>query len=182
MTTRSFASLAFKLLGAYMLVLSVGVAMSLYYSSSKPIGFAFSTYIITLLLPFVLAVTFGVALIAKSNLLARWAVTEEGKVEDAAPVERATETLAFSVLGVAIFVSALVGLVSTVALLMTRGNADPQMLRVVVIFQANWPVLTAELVELAIGAYLVFGFGSSSKLWHRILESKMPALNGEQKP
>jgi len=180
MTTRSFASLAFKLLGTYMLVLSVGIAMNLCYSPRKPFGFAFSSYIITLLLPLVLAITFGVVLIVKSNVFAQWAVSTEGEVEEAVPAVKATQSLAFSVLGVAIFVSAIVGLVSVVSILMTTRTVGSRMRQAVFAFQAYWPLLAGVLVELAIGAYLFFGVGSLSKLWHRIQESRMPPLTGEQ--
>jgi hypothetical protein len=163
-----------------MLVLSVGIAMNLYYSPRKPFGFVFSTYIITLLLPFVLAIAFGVVLIVKSNVFALWAVSTEGEVEEVVPAVKATQSLAFSVLGVAIFVYAIVGLVSVVTILVTTRTVGSRMHQAVLAFQAYWPLLAGSLVDLAIGAYLFFGAGSLSKLWHRIQESRMPPLTGEQ--
>jgi hypothetical protein len=180
MTTRSFASLAFKLLGTHMLVLSVGIAMNLYYSPRKPFGFVFSTYIITLLLPFVLAIAFGVVLIVKSNVFALWAVSTEGEVEEVVPAVKATQSLAFSVLGAAFFVFGASRLVSVIPLFMITRTAQSVMFRPVMTFPSFWPGLTEGLAELAMGAYLFFGAGSLSKLWHRIQESRMPPFTREQ--
>ncbi len=181
MTTRSSASLGFKLLGTYMLVQSVGVVVNLFYTPRKPVGVAFSIYIITLLLPPVLAVAFGSVLIAKSNLLARWGVSAEEEVEEAGPAVTATQSLAFSVLGVVIFAFAIIGLVSVVSLLMTTRTVGSRVQQAVFAFRAYWPLLAGELVKLAIGAYLFIGVGIFSKFLHRIQESRMPPLTGEQK-
>lgn len=141
MTTRSFASLAFKLLGTYMLVLSVGIALNLYYSPRKPMGFALGTYVITLLLPLVLAIAFGVVLITKNNLLAQWAVSTEGEVEEAIAAVKATQSLAFSVLGVAFFVFGVVRLVGVVTTFMIPRSDQSVMFRPVMTFPSFWPQL-----------------------------------------
>jgi hypothetical protein len=185
MTTRSFASLAFKLLGTYLLVESVAglrmIPTALYSFPRNIIGLAFSTYIIELLLPFVFAITFGVVLIAKSNLFAEWAVSAEGQVEEVVPEVKATQSLAFSVLGTFFFVSAVCRLVSVITTFMTTRPVQSVMFRPVVTFSTFWPQLAEGLVQLAIGAYLFFCAGSLSKLWHRIQESRIPSLTGEQK-
>lgn len=170
-----------------MLVLSVEIAAQMYYLPWKQVGFASSAHIIMLLLPFVLAVTFGVVLVAKSNLFAKWAASPEGENKENVPGVKGIEAQSFSVLGVAVFVSAIVGLVSLITMLMIPRTVGLRMPQAVFAFQAYWPLLAACLIELAIGAYLFFGVGSISRFWHRIQlwrhiqESRMPPLTREQK-
>jgi hypothetical protein len=184
MTTRSFASLVFKLLGTYMLVEAVAAlqanSMTLNFFPRNQIEFRFGTYIATLLLPPVLVCVFGAVLIAKSNLFAQFAVSTKGQVEEAVFSVEATQSLAFSGLGVYFFVSAVVNLVSAVTTFMTTRSVDSVMFGHVITFPTYWPLLANSLVELAMGASLFFCASSLSQLWHRIQEPGMPPLTKEQ--
>jgi hypothetical protein len=187
MTTRSFASLAFKLLGTYMLVESVVAlqmnSMNLNSIPRNQSGFpSIITYITTWLLPSVLVCVFGAVLIAMSNLLAQYAVSTEGQVEEAVLTVKATQSLAFSLLGLFFSVSAVIKLVFAVNTFMTTRPVKPSVFGPVKTFPSFWwPQLADGLVELAMGAYLFFCASSLSKFWHRIQESRMPPLSGEQK-
>jgi hypothetical protein len=164
MTTRSFASLAFKLLGTYMLLQSIAALQVI------PMNRYSFPRNITVLLPFLFAITVGIALIAKSNLFAQYAVATEGQVEEVVPVVKATQAVAFSVLGVFFSVFAVSRLVYLIARPMTIGTGNPWVFQPVMTFRASWPELADNLVLLAMGAYLFFGAGSLSRLWHRIQE------------
>jgi hypothetical protein len=175
MTTRSFASLAFKLLGTYTLLRSVAfleVVPGNLYSFPRNIP---------VLLPLLFAITVGVVLIAKSNLFAQYAVSTEGEVEEVVPVVKATQPVAFSVLGVFFFVYAVSRLVHVVTTIIITRPPDSVMFQPVMNFQTLWPQLANGLVNLAMGAYLFLCAGSLSKLWHRIQDSRMPPPTGEQK-
>jgi hypothetical protein len=184
MTVRSFASLAFKLLGTYMLVRAVEglsvIPTALYSFPRSQTGFSIVTFKIMLLLQLVPVIAFGVVLIAKSNVFAQWAVSTEGQVEEVVLTGEATQSLAFSVLGAAFFVFGASRLVSVVPLFMITRTAQSVMFRPVMTFPSFWPGLTEGLAELAMGAYLFFGAGSLSKLWHRIQKSRMPPFTREQ--
>lgn len=171
MTTRSFASLAFKLLGTYALVMSVAglrqFATALYsFPRSQP-GLTVGTYKVMLLLPLLPALVFGIILIAKSSVFARWSVSTEGEVEAVVPAVRTMQSLAFSVLGVFFFIFGVVRLVGVIAILMTTSPVKPSVFGSVMGFPSHWPQLAEGLVQLAMGAFLFFGAGSLSKSWQR---------------
>jgi hypothetical protein len=184
MTTRSFASLAFKLLGTFTLVLSIeglrAFPTALYSFSWIKMEIAYSAYIVMLLLPFVLGVAFGVIMIAKSSVFARWAVPAEGQGEEKVPALKAMHPLAFSILGVAVFVFGIVRVVGVVTLFMTTRMHDPGMRGVINSYPNFRPDLAEGLIQLMVGAFLFFGAGSLSKLWHRLQKSRMSPLTGEQ--
>ncbi len=185
MRARSFASLAFKLLGMYLLgeaVAGLRVIPTALYSFPRSLtGLTASTYKIMLLLPLVPAFVFGVILIAKSNVFAQWAVSTEGQDEEVVLTGKATQSLAFSVIGVVFVMFGASMLMSVITLFMTTRTVQSVMFRSVVPSPAIWPQLIEGLAELAMGAFLFFGGESLSRLWHRIQAPRIPPLSEEPK-
>jgi hypothetical protein len=184
MSSREVASLALKLLGVYAIIHALpflqylGAIAALPRSERANVATAVWAYL-AVLVPFLLVAAVAFILLTHSESIARMLVKEDREIAPGGPSMRDVQTIAFSIVGVLVFILAIPGIYQSILSLWYLGRGyyggpspERSQLYLKIATSAAGPV-----IQCTLGLVLFFRSRGLANFWHSLQSARYAKID-----